>query len=55
MLTPKEMTALAAKALDDKMAKDIRILEVRDITAETIPHDFARTPKIHHCFEIKAL
>ena len=32
MLTPKEMAALAARALDDKMAKDIRILEVRDIT-----------------------
>ncbi|MEN6431203.1 MAG: bifunctional 23S rRNA (guanine(2069)-N(7))-methyltransferase RlmK/23S rRNA (guanine(2445)-N(2))-methyltransferase RlmL [Coriobacteriales bacterium] len=28
-------------------------LEVRDITAETIPFDFARTPKVHRCFEIR--
>lgn len=28
-------------------------LEVEDITARTIPHDFERNPKIHHCFLIK--
>lgn len=28
-------------------------LVVRDISPETIPADFARTPKIHYCFEIK--
>ncbi len=27
-------------------------LVVRDISPETIPADFARTPKIHYCFEI---
>ena len=32
MLTAKEMAALAAKTLDDKMAKDIKVLEVKDIT-----------------------
>ena len=25
-------------------------LEIRDITRETIPPDFARNPRIHHCF-----
>jgi 23S rRNA (guanine2445-N2)-methyltransferase / 23S rRNA (guanine2069-N7)-methyltransferase len=25
-------------------------LEVRDITRETVPPDFARNPRIHHCF-----
>ncbi len=28
-------------------------LDVRDITPSTIPPDFARNPKIHHCFEIR--
>ena len=32
MLTSKEMAAIAAKTLDSKMAKDIKILEVKDIT-----------------------
>ena len=27
-------------------------LEIRDITPETIPPDFARNPRIHHCFLI---
>ncbi len=27
-------------------------LRVRDITASTIPHDFERNPKIHHCYLI---
>jgi 23S rRNA (guanine2445-N2)-methyltransferase / 23S rRNA (guanine2069-N7)-methyltransferase len=25
---------------------------VRDVTASTIPFDFARNPRIHACFEI---
>ena len=25
-------------------------LSVRDITPDTIPHDFSRTPRIHHCY-----
>jgi 23S rRNA (guanine2445-N2)-methyltransferase / 23S rRNA (guanine2069-N7)-methyltransferase len=29
-------------------------LDVRDVTAATIPRDFARDPKAHHCFEIRA-
>jgi 23S rRNA (guanine2445-N2)-methyltransferase / 23S rRNA (guanine2069-N7)-methyltransferase len=28
-------------------------LEVEDVTAATIPHDFARDRKIHHCYEIR--
>jgi 23S rRNA (guanine2445-N2)-methyltransferase / 23S rRNA (guanine2069-N7)-methyltransferase len=28
-------------------------LEILDITAATIPKDFARDPKVHHCFEIR--
>lgn len=27
--------------------------DVKDITADTIPKDFARNPRIHHCFEIR--
>jgi 23S rRNA (guanine2445-N2)-methyltransferase / 23S rRNA (guanine2069-N7)-methyltransferase len=26
--------------------------EVRDISAATLPHDFERNPRIHHCFEL---
>jgi 23S rRNA (guanine2445-N2)-methyltransferase / 23S rRNA (guanine2069-N7)-methyltransferase len=28
-------------------------LDVHDVTATTIPHDFARNPRIHQCFEIR--
>lgn len=35
MLTSKEMTAIAVKALDDKMAKEIKVLEVRELTVLT--------------------
>jgi 23S rRNA (guanine2069-N7)-methyltransferase / 23S rRNA (guanine2445-N2)-methyltransferase len=29
-------------------------LDIRDVTAATLPRDFARNTKIHHCFEIRA-
>ena len=32
MKTPKELAVLAAKALDDKKAKDIQVLEITDLT-----------------------
>ncbi len=28
--------------------------EVQDITAATVPHDFARNPRIHQCFRIRS-
>lgn len=28
-------------------------LEIRDITRETIPLDFSRNPRVHHCFEVR--
>ena len=28
---------------------------VSDVSAQTLPFDFARNPRIHRCFEIKAL
>ena len=28
-------------------------VELEDVTASTIPHDFARNPKIHHCFFVR--
>ena len=27
--------------------------DIKDVTAATIPHDFARDQKIHHCYEIR--
>jgi len=32
MKTPKELAIMAAKALDDKKAKDIQVLEITDLT-----------------------
>ena len=32
MMTPKEVAALAVKALDDRKGVDIRVLEIRDVT-----------------------
>ena len=32
----------------------LKDLDVSDISAATIPKDFARSPKIHQCFEIRA-
>ena len=31
----------------------LRDLQVRDITKQTIPFDFSRTPKVHQCWEIQ--
>jgi 23S rRNA (guanine2445-N2)-methyltransferase / 23S rRNA (guanine2069-N7)-methyltransferase len=28
-------------------------LDIRDITSQTIPRDFARDARVHHCFEIR--
>lgn len=28
-------------------------VELEDITAQTIPHDFARNPRIHHCYLVR--
>jgi 23S rRNA (guanine2445-N2)-methyltransferase / 23S rRNA (guanine2069-N7)-methyltransferase len=28
--------------------------EVRDVSAATLPLDFARNPRIHRCYEIRA-
>lgn len=28
-------------------------LEIREITRETIPLDFSRNPRVHHCFEVR--
>jgi 23S rRNA (guanine2445-N2)-methyltransferase / 23S rRNA (guanine2069-N7)-methyltransferase len=36
--------------LDADALKDLLI---RDITKRTVPQDFARDPKTHHCFEIR--
>lgn len=30
-------------------------LQVRDITPQTIPHDFERTPKVHRCYVLSAI
>jgi 23S rRNA (guanine2445-N2)-methyltransferase / 23S rRNA (guanine2069-N7)-methyltransferase len=36
-------------------AEGLAGLDVRDITRRTIPRDFARDARIHHCFEIRQL
>lgn len=43
-------TNLRSFALDREA---LGTLEVEDITAETIPPDFARNPKIHRCFKVR--
>ena len=30
-------------------------IELSDITAQTIPEDFSRNPRIHHCYEVRRL
>jgi 23S rRNA (guanine2445-N2)-methyltransferase / 23S rRNA (guanine2069-N7)-methyltransferase len=32
----------------------LRDFEVEDITSQTIPQDFARNPRIHTCFVLRA-
>ncbi|HEX9706711.1 MAG TPA: bifunctional 23S rRNA (guanine(2069)-N(7))-methyltransferase RlmK/23S rRNA (guanine(2445)-N(2))-methyltransferase RlmL [Steroidobacteraceae bacterium] len=34
-------------------AEAFKDLSIRDITKKTVPPDFARDPKTHHCFEIR--
>jgi 23S rRNA (guanine2445-N2)-methyltransferase / 23S rRNA (guanine2069-N7)-methyltransferase len=31
----------------------LRDFAVEDLTAQTIPRDFARNPRIHHCFVLR--
>lgn len=33
--------------------ESLSYLKIKDITAQTIPEDFSRTPKIHYCWEIQ--
>ncbi len=37
--------------LDEQVARQWR---VRDVSAQTLPFDFARNPRVHRCFEISA-
>jgi 23S rRNA (guanine2445-N2)-methyltransferase / 23S rRNA (guanine2069-N7)-methyltransferase len=34
-------------------AASLSTLDVRDVTAATIPKDFARDARIHHCYELR--
>ena len=53
MLTPDGVALFSCNLRNFK--PDFELLEkalvnIKDITAQTIPEDFKRNPKIHHCY-----
>jgi 23S rRNA (guanine2445-N2)-methyltransferase / 23S rRNA (guanine2069-N7)-methyltransferase len=56
LLAPDGLLVFATNA--QKFRLDPTLAErhaVRDVSAATLPHDFARNPRIHRCFEIRQL
>jgi 23S rRNA (guanine2445-N2)-methyltransferase / 23S rRNA (guanine2069-N7)-methyltransferase len=52
-LAPDGLILFSNNARRFKLERDaLGDCDVRDITASTIPFDFARNPRIHACFEI---
>lgn len=56
VLAPEGVAVFSCNLRNFKMnfdALEARGIDVTDITADTIPEDFKRNPKIHHCFLMK--
>jgi 23S rRNA G2069 N7-methylase RlmK/C1962 C5-methylase RlmI len=55
LLTPAGLLVFSTNAQRFRLANEIeQSWAVRDISRSTLPFDFARNPRIHRCFEIKA-
>jgi 23S rRNA (guanine2445-N2)-methyltransferase / 23S rRNA (guanine2069-N7)-methyltransferase len=54
LLEPDGVLVFSANLRTFKLDEDaLDGLAIEDITAETIPPDFERTPRIHHCFVVR--
>ena len=54
-LAPAGLLVFSTNAQHFRMDDDLpRRFDVRDISARMLPFDFARHPRIHRCFEIRA-
>jgi 23S rRNA (guanine2445-N2)-methyltransferase / 23S rRNA (guanine2069-N7)-methyltransferase len=55
LLAPGGLLVFSSNAQHFRLDDDLRQhFDVRDISAQTLPFDFARHPRIHRCFEIRA-
>jgi 23S rRNA (guanine2445-N2)-methyltransferase / 23S rRNA (guanine2069-N7)-methyltransferase len=55
-LAPGGLLVFACNAQRFRLDEEVgRRWLVQDISAQTLPFDFARNPRIHRCFEIRAL
>lgn len=54
LLTPGGLLVFSSNAQRFRLEKTLRErYDIRDISAATLPQDFARNPKIHSCYEIR--
>ncbi|HVP33230.1 MAG TPA: bifunctional 23S rRNA (guanine(2069)-N(7))-methyltransferase RlmK/23S rRNA (guanine(2445)-N(2))-methyltransferase RlmL [Steroidobacteraceae bacterium] len=55
LLAPAGLLLFSTNAQRFKLAEEVGArYQVRDVSAATLPEDFARNPRIHRCFEIRA-
>ncbi len=55
LLAPDGLLVFSSNAQRFRLAAELGArYQVRDISAATLPEDFARNPRIHRCFEIRA-
>ena len=56
LLTPGGLLVFSTNAQRFKLAGELgERYSVVDVSAATLPEDFARNPRIHRCYEIRAL
>jgi len=54
LLSPAGLLLFSTNAQRFKLAEEVGArYQVRDVSAATLPEDFARNPRIHRCFEIR--
>lgn len=54
-LTPGGLLVFSCNAQRFRLDEQVgRQWQVRDVSAQTLPFDFARNPRVHRCFEIRA-
>jgi 23S rRNA (guanine2445-N2)-methyltransferase / 23S rRNA (guanine2069-N7)-methyltransferase len=55
LLAPGGLIVFSSNSQRFRLSSEIsECYQVRDVSAATVPRDFARNPRIHHCFEIRA-
>jgi 23S rRNA (guanine2445-N2)-methyltransferase / 23S rRNA (guanine2069-N7)-methyltransferase len=55
LLAPEGLLLFSNNAQRFRLESEVqRRWAVRDVSRQTLPFDFVRNPRIHHCFEIRS-